>query len=223
MKVQNTPAALGFLAGLLVLLFGLIANAGCRFPMERDASVALEQTVQIAATCISETNGSIAQYYGTGVIVDAQTIITAAHVAEDPSGYVCVRSATMMNEHSYLVMPGKILHDRDLATLVLDVGEFDPTYPVIYGAAPKFGDRLCSMVAFPMWLWRCGEAQQTVSPPGDRIHTIIVEPGNSGSGVYNVRGQLVGIITHRWSCVTGQICGGKMSTLEGFVHELTGS
>ncbi len=223
MRIKNDSRAYGLLAGLIVLLLGLIvADAGCT-PMhaERGPQAALEQAVKITATCFGD-DGSITGFYGSGVIVDSKTVITAAHVARDPDGYTCFRVVEMTNEHKYIVTPGVILVERDIATLKLDSSEsFDPTYPVIYGPSPGFGERVCAMVAHPMWLWRCGDAQMSVAPPGDRIITITVEPGNSGSGVYDAQGRLVGIITHRWSCgVTGQLCGGKMSTLEGYVGQL---
>ena len=33
-------------------------------------------------------------------------------------------------------------------------------------------------------------------------------------------GRLVGIITHRWSCFNGQLCGGRFATLAEHLHEL---
>jgi S1-C subfamily serine protease len=220
MKVSNTPGSYGLLAGLLVLLLAAYANAGCmRSVKGRSAEVAFDQTVLITATCVGP-DGSGSIWHGSGVIVDNQTVITAAHVARDPDGMVCIRKVEMANDHTYVVMPGVILPDRDLATLKLLLNEFDPTYPVLYGPAPMFGDRICSMTAYPMWLYRCGEAQKAATPPGDRMHTIVVEGGNSGSGVYDMRGRLVGIITHRFSCSNGQYCGGKLATLEGYLDDL---
>lgn len=220
MRIENDPKAYGFLAGLLVLLLVTVANAGC-VPVSagRKPSIALEQAVKVTATCLDRV-GNGAVFFGSGVIVDKNTVLTAGHVAADPEGYACIRTVTMMNDHVYVVMPGKIMRDRDLATLKLLFQDFDPTYPVIYGPPPAFGDRVCAMVSYPYWLYRCGEAQTFAEPPGDRVHTITVEPGNSGSGVYDSHGRLVGIITHRWSCFNGQLCGGKFSTLEGHVEEL---
>ncbi len=221
MKIHNSPGAYGLLAGLLVLLLGLVANASCMPPSasaQRDPATALEQAVRIEATCFDK-NGALAAFMGSGVIIDKHTIITAAHVATDPEGFVCARTATMVNDHVYEVHLGTALVNRDLGTLVSDT-DFDPTYPVVFGPAPEFGERVCAMTAYPMWLWRCGDAQLPTDPPGDRMHNIIVEPGNSGSGVYDGYGRLIGIITHRWSCSNGQMCGGKFSTLEGFTSAL---
>ena len=223
MRVQNTPGSYGLLAGLFVLLLGMLANAGCaRAQVKgRDAGVAFDSVVTIELTCVDE-KGETFYAFGSGVIVSPDTLLTAAHVAEDEEGFTCVRRATMTNGKQYLLVPGIILHDRDLASMHAFATPFDPTYAVVYGPKPAYGSRVCEMSGYPRVLWRCGEVQVTEEAPGDLEHTIIVEPGNSGSGVYDERGRLVGIITHRWSCSNGQICGGKMATLEGYVDELLG-
>lgn len=215
MKIENEPAAYGLLAGLLVLLLGLLL-AGCtRDVRGRDPKVALESAVLITTTCI--TADGVTGWYGSGVIVNDHTVFTAAHIADDPPDSVCVRRATMVNGKTYLLAQNNSMPERDIASLTLVKGTFDPTYAIVYGPAPAFGERVCSMTAFPRFLWRCGDVQQTTEPPGDLYHTIVTEGGNSGSGVYDMQGRLVGIITHRWSCSNGQYCGGKLATLEGYV------
>ncbi len=218
MKIHNSPGAYGILAGLLTLFLGLLANAGCVHEVRgRDAGIALESTVLITTTCFAPQGMYGA--YGSGVIVGSHTILTAAHVVQDPPGARCMRIARMANGSEYLVVPHKAIPGFDLASLT-SVEPFLPTYPIVYGPPPAFGERVCSMTAFPRYLWRCGEVQQHKKPPGDLAHTITTEGGNSGSGVYDMRGALVGIITHRWTCDNGQHCGGMLATLEGHVAEL---
>lgn len=221
MKIQTNPAAGGVVAALWYLLaIVIVVQVGCmREVRGRDAGVAFESAVRITVVC-SAPSGSGYISYGSGVIVDDHTVLTAAHVAEDDEGFVCARTATMVNGQTYVVTLGKALPDRDLASLVTVLSTFAPTYPVVYGSSPEYGSRVCSMTAFPRVLWRCGEVQTEADPPGDLSHTIVTEGGNSGSGVYDDRGRLVGIITHRWSCSNGQFCGGKMATLEGHVASL---
>lgn len=218
MKIENEPWAYGFLAGLFVMFVGVLANASCTYVRGRDPQIAFESTALITVVCLGGEQA--AQMYGSGVIVDRQTILTAAHVATSPPGFFCVRTATMVTGKRYLLTAGKALPAFDLASLKLAVGEFDPTYPVSYGDSPHFGAHVCAATAYPQHLWRCGETQTSTDPPGDVAHSIVVEPGNSGSGVYDERGRLVGIITHRWSCFNGQLCGGKMASLAGHVKEL---
>lgn len=222
MKIENSPAAYGLLAGLATFLAGLLLASGCTHIVRgRDAEVALESVVSITLTCVSPTGG-VYGGYGSGVIVNDHTVLTAAHVAVDDDDEVCIRTATMANGKSYTLAPGKARVDRDLASLVTVLDTFDPTYTVVYGPPPPFGSRVCSMTAYPKILWRCGETQMPTDAPGDLYHTITTEGGNSGSGVYDERGRLVGIITHRWSCGNGQYCGGKMATVDGYVLELLG-
>lgn len=223
MKIRNEPGAYGLLAGLVVFLIGLIAAAGCVHEARgRSAAVALESTVLITTVCLA-ADGSGGTWVGTGVIVNDHTVLTAAHIAEDPPGTACLRSARMVNGRRYALIHGKTLPGRDLASLVTVLETFSPTYPIVYGPPPAFGERVCSMTAYPRALWRCGEAQTAEEPPGDLSHTIVTEGGNSGSGVYDTRGRLVGIITHRWSCSNGQYCGGRMATLRPeYVAELLG-
>jgi S1-C subfamily serine protease len=222
MRIENSPGSYGFLAGLMVLLLAAFANAGCmREARGREAAVAFESTVLIDIMCVDEQGGGYTSN-GSGVIVNDSTIFTAAHVATDPDGYVCMRRATMVNGKSYPLAPGVVRKDRDLASLKLILQKFDPTWPVVFGVAPAFGTTVCAMTAYPRWLWKCGEVQTREQPPGDISVTIVVEGGNSGSGVYDTRGRLVGLVTHRWSCSNMQYCGGKMASLEGYVKELLG-
>lgn len=221
MQIQTKPAAGGFVAALYYLFFIVLAlqMACMRDVRGRSAAVALESAVRITTTCIAP-DGSGGMWLGSGVIVNDHTVLTAAHIAEDPPGTACIRTVQMVNGKKYLVVPSKTLPERDLASLETVLETFFPTYPITYGPAPAYGERVCSMTAYPMFLWRCGDAQTEADPPGDRSHTIVTEGGNSGSGVYDSLGRLVGIITHRWSCSNGQYCGGKFATLEGYVTEL---
>ena len=220
MKIETKPSVYGFLCGVyfLLLVAVAVATGRTREVRGRDAGVAFESVVRISVTCIT-AGGGFAASMGSGVIVDAHTVLTANHIAEDEPGEICVRRAVPVNGRSYLLAPGKTLPDRDLASLV-SAEPFSPTFPVVYGPAPGYGEHVCSMTAYPRVLWRCGEVQTVADPPGDLSHTIMTEGGNSGSGVYDSRGRLVGIITHRWSCSNGQYCGGKMATLEGHLAGL---
>ncbi len=221
-KIQNSPAALGWCAGLLVLLLGVVANASCAHASKldgRDVEQRFEQAVQITANCLT-SSGEATGWYGSGVIVNPTTILTAAHVATEGDVF-CVFEAEMQHGKTYAMHVGVLLPEYDLASMHTAEGErFDPTFPIVFGPVPRLGERICAATAFPRRLTRCGDAQTQTDPPGNLIHTAIVEPGNSGSGVYDDRGRLIGIVTHLWYCSNKQYCGGRVATLEGHVGEL---
>lgn len=218
-RIRNTSVSWGLAVGLWVFLLStLVAQCGCthasildghRAPLQR-----FEQAVRIEETC---TNGvSLYRSYGSGVIVAPYVLLTAAHVATAQPGFACLWFASMIHGKRYMIVPDTAIREWDLASMRSVLEPFDPTYAVAYGPAPEFASHICAAPAFPQWLHRCGDVQTYSDPPGDMQNTIVTEPGNSGSGVYNDDGQLVGIVTHLWTCTGGtQICGGRAAILEG--------
>lgn len=218
MKLENTPGSYGLLAGLLVLLLAAYATSCAHAQAAgRTPAEGFEAAVRIEAVCVA-VDGSGTIFGGSGTVVNETTVLTAGHVATDPAGMTCVRAITTSDGKRRLALRGTIDTALDLATLHT-LTPMKAT-PVTFGPMPEYGDRLCAQTAAPMWLRRCGESQYLTTPPGDLVHTIVVEGGNSGSGVYDSRGRLVGVITHRWSCVNGQYCGGRLAVLEGHLHAL---
>lgn len=214
--IENSPKAYGFLAGALVLLLGMLAaNAGCRPMPRRDAQVAFESAVLITSSCMRR-DGTFYEGYGSGVIVDSHTILTVAHVAYDED--ICMYTALMPNQTTYVLMRGEILSDPDLATMK-SLTPFAPTYEVAFAPMPGLGETVCVQTAYPRWAFACGERQYSPAD-GAFAMSALIEPGNSGSGVYDGNGRLVGIITHLIRCSNGQICAGRATALEGHLREL---
>lgn len=215
MRIENSPASYGWLAALVVLLAGLVLNASClpRTPGGRSAQIAFESAVLIEVHCATERGGSLG--YGSGVIVNSTTVITAKHVATHDG--VCVYTALMSNLKRYVLYVDKLAKDADIATL-RTFGTFAPSYPITYGDDPPLGTRVCMQAAFPRWAYACGE--RAPSQAGVLAFPILVEPGNSGSGLYDDRGRLVGIVTELVMCSNGQICAGRAALLKEHLHEL---
>lgn len=156
---------------------------------------------------------------GSGVLVSPNQLLTAEHVADlstiPPFLGACALYAYFPSGRRYQLTQEYGSKLYDVARMRASVGgfyEFDRAPAT--AAPPAPGEDVCLLPAFPMRLRRCGEVQYTnVPPPGDVLHLAITEPGNSGGGAYDRRGRLVGIVTHSWRCVNGQICGGKVAPL----------
>ena len=214
--IENSPKAYGFLAGALVLILGiLLGNSGCHPVPRRDAQVAFESAVLIKESCMTD-DGKFYESYGSGVIVDSHTILTAAHVAYNED--ICMYTALMSNDTTYVLMRSIVLIEPDVATMT-SLTPFAPTYDVAFAPMPGLGETVGVQTAYPRWAYACGERQYSALD-GTFLLSLIVEPGNSGSGVYDGNGRLVGIVTHLIRCSNGQICAGRATALEGHLREL---
>ena len=102
----------------------------------------------------------------------------------------------------------RINRDVDIARLEIDVLDppFNPPRLTI-GDAQKLvtrtatvepGDSVCSAVANPERRVQCGEVVEPLEHGAAFHDTGISVPGNSGSGVFDVDGNLVGIVTHMY-------------------------
>lgn len=226
MKVENTPGAYGFLAGLLVLLLGMFANTSCAHTSKltsRGLTARYIDAVEIEAVCVkgSTAEGMLVGWHGSGVVVSRTRVLTANHVA-NMRDMTCVFQTKTIDGRTRMMQPLAAMPSLDLASLELVDGEkpFDAS-PVAYGKVPEVGDRVCAATGNPWRGHKCGEVQLPGNLPGDVQFLIIVEPGNSGSGVYNDAGELIGIVTHKFTCSQStQTCGGKAASLAGHVAEL---
>lgn len=223
---ETEPGAWGLLAGMIVLLLGLLVNASCAHASRLDPSgpdAHYDAAVEITALCALPDGRQVA-WYGSGVIVDATHLLTAGHVAET-EGLPCVFTAELSNGKTHLVRPLHVLasSDVDLATMeILSFVETFPAQPVRYGPAPRLGDGVCTATAHPRREYKCGQVMRSKgSQPGDIRINFVVEPGNSGSALYNARGELVGIVVHTYpNRGNGQYITGGATSLAGHLKEL---
>jgi len=230
MKSQTEPFACGLFAGLLVLLIGLIANAGCYRDSKLDTVEAgpdftayWDAAVQITVHCVGP-NGEVA-WYGSGVIISETSLLTAGHVAEqeDPSD-VCSFAVETATGATYLVYPMTVLASDAVDLARMEIISFTQKFyapPVRFGAVPQMGDEVCTSVGYPRREQRCGLVMHPDDPPGDIRMDLTVEPGNSGSGLYDMSGYLVGIVVHTYpNRGNGQYVSGGATSLAGHLQEL---
>lgn len=202
-RIQNQPGTYGFLAGLIVMLLGLLVNASCATvdTTNRDDKYGPDEpygearglfTQARSAVKISTECGS-----GTGVLVDQKHVLTAHHVlncAPWPKTKFSAKAAVQLYggvkyEAAYDKLDGKM----DIAKLELP--EPLDVIPVRLARA-KLGDIVCMATAVPERLVKC--AKVVVLRDSKSTRDIGTEHdniwfGNSGSGVYNSDGELVGI------------------------------
>jgi Trypsin-like peptidase domain len=193
---------------LVVLIVALLATCSCAgrstgstYPKTgatRDSLAQFDAVVSIEKWCamFDEKSGRLfSAAQGTGVVLDATHVLTAAHVVSCYDGDKRVPEATaiMRLGHKGLSYYGHIVKIdvvRDVALIVLNADVFT-TEPVQVGTV-KIGDEVCEATAFPDRQYKCG----TVARFHDVHHIVTdiqVRPGNSGSGLY-ARGKLVGIV-----------------------------
>lgn len=136
---------------------------------------------------------------GSGVITFSRTILTAAHVVGD-----CPIVVVYLGDGSVTVAkPESVSPTRDIARL------FAPAlvgYAPLEPAVAKRGDHVCMAVAVPLRAIKCGLVRKNRPIFGGLNHAIDTQKGNSGSAVYNTRGQIVGIV------VTLDVAGGGNAT-----------
>jgi S1-C subfamily serine protease len=129
----------------------------------------------------------------TGVIVSNRHILTANHAVACPEiPYVTV---VFPDGHRRRTMV--IREDVKLDLALLEVQSADPipgAYPPTIGSVQP-GDPVCSVTAAPTWGWNCGTVDKFYdrSKKGDIGFRAHIAPGNSGSGLYDIEGRLVGI------------------------------
>lgn len=228
MKVRNEPGACGFLAGLVVLFLGLLANASCARAAKPAAyteslKASYDAAVEITAHCI-EPDGTTTGWMGSGVIVNETRLLTAGHVASTDPGEICSFVAEEADGTVHLVYPSVVLAPSafDLASMELvSFTEKFHAQPVRFGPVPVLGEIVCSATAHPRREHHCGQVMKGKAPPGDIRIDMVVEPGNSGSALYNMKHELVGIVVHTYpNRGNGQYVTGGASSLAGHVQEL---
>ena len=223
MKIETKPVAGALLAVLVyILLWTLIFTQAscCSVGGARTANVyrAYERTVLIQITCLAPDMNGVAVGFGSGVIVAPNRILTAAHVAQ--AGAICSFDVTGQDNKTRHMQPRTVLPDVDLASMLVTEGPPFDVSPVLYGPKPLIGSTVCSASAFPNITRKCGDVLPYTRTPGDMRVLIVVEPGNSGSGLYDEDGRLVAIVVMRVTGVSNQTFEGKAATLQNHLAEL---
>lgn len=146
------------------------------------------RAVQVISVCGEE------RHVGSGVVVGPRTVLTAAHVAACVKGDITLTTAPGREYHAAAEL---VDTQADIARLALVGIERFAELPLEVGRV-GLAQRVCIAPAEPARVTSCGTVM--ISPyvwrPQSTNHNAMTLPGNSGSGVYDGLGRLVGIVTH---------------------------
>lgn len=150
--------------------------------------------------------------YGSGVLVSDHQLITAAHVVHCDGGW-WITARVLGDDRDVPVRVEYADDTGDVARLAALQGTPWSAPPVRAGSA-DVGAVVCALDVWPDVQRRCGEVQLPSPTPGAELEfTGMAEPGNSGAGVYNDNGDLVGVVTRMVPCFDGEICDTRAAVL----------
>ena len=183
---------------LCILALALTACTACAAQQRPGTGEPLSEaqraaTVAVHMLCASDDG--MRSWRGSGVIVDETTVLTAYHVAD------CDGDSMMAVETLRGVMVMAVLGNfdatSDVASLILL--ESIPGHSAKIAKPPAIGQVICAESAIPTRARKCGRVKWLAPDPAqnDVRHDLHVVGGNSGSGVYDQQGNLVGIVTLR--------------------------
>lgn len=151
----------------------------------------------------------------TGVVIDERHILTAYHSVRCP--LIPRVGVTLSDGRYFSAVVISEDADRDLATLESASAEnFNlGIAPPIRGPRPAVGDEVCTAR-------QCGlvtgfNTEAIYGKRGDVKHSINLRPGDSGSGLYDASGRLIGVNTMALVCTEGTKtvpCGGQATVLD---------
>ncbi len=199
------------------LAFVLLMCCSCAArPHTRTIGEEHHAALEIVGACPGEVMGLpalITQTRGSAVIVSSSQVLTAFHVVDDPA---CMYSVEYPDASRVAMRVEAVWQPLDVARLVTVTGTFKEPPILGIGVAPLPGATVCIVSAIPHYSRTCGDVQWyggTKDKAGDMRHTALTQPGNSGAGVYDAAGLLVGILTHYGRCINGQFCGGRATSI----------
>ena len=186
--------AVAVVFGGLVVLLATCASAPriVRVPVPVSGTGAVTNAVVAAVEIDAACPGEVA-HHGSGVIIAPNRVVTAYHVA--PCGNATILATTF----AHRIVPMRVeaaLVDADVVRLVSSDPDPFGNVRAVVGPPPAPEDVVCLSVAAPARSYRCGPVMSLESGPSDNLdYRARTEHGNSGSGIYDLRGRLVGVVT----------------------------
>lgn len=181
------------------------------------AKAAILNSVGLAAQC---SDGSL--QFGSGTAIGPGTVLTARHVltCDDGAPVAVMVEFTSADGTKQAMATGLqgLSNGGELQDAALVTVAGDPfAYVARQGSAPGLGDTVCLNAYIPRHFFACSQVAEVRGFEAD--HAQAVYPGNSGGGVYDDQGYLVGITVQSIYCHNHQgapeVCGGVVLLLAG--------
>lgn len=184
--LRSNPAV-PYLVVCLVWIFLMGVCGACaaavRPPQVAVASREIAATVYVGSVCGTQVTGA------SGVLVSSERAFTALHVIRCDRPTIVIRTARGEVRPAALML---FWPDQDLALLRVEA----PAPPVKGTGEVSVGQVVCLSPAVPERRRSCGVVTHVQGSTGRIYHTARVLHGNSGSGLYDAGGVLVGVVTH---------------------------
>jgi len=127
------------------------------------------------------------EFVGSGVALPGGRALTALHVVLGCAQYMLTNVVT----DEVAIAELEVATSGDLAILTFDT---PMTAAPVRVARAHVGDTVCLLAAYPEIGASCGHVLGVREGRGGIQHSAPVRKGNSGSGLYNTDGDLVGIV-----------------------------
>lgn len=197
-------------------------------PGQRDRRLQAATAVRLHVVCVDRDTGHVSASGGSGVMVGESHVLTASHVVRcNGSPVVLMRTR---DDRVYWMTVDRFDPWADVARLttlpnvVLSDARLRPVVRPSIGPRPVPGEEICAEAANPEWVRSCGVVTALDGLPrvrrdslchelweSDVVHTGLTIHGNSGSGVYDAGGNLVGIVTE---LIPFETTGGRFTSLD---------
>lgn len=200
----------------LPLVLAVVLTLACsgRSPLQE-----VQADVIVGEECPDVGSGSDHYFFGTGVVVGSDRVLTALHVAQCDGGKKPELVVFQGNDGG--MQPARVeiaLPRIDAARLIVPSGGLNWT-PVSVAPRPVVGDAdLTIVTAWPLWQVKHCVVQPNQDTGSDatgvtdldptEIRILVgcdIEPGNSGAAAYDSHGRLVGLVS--WTGRASQIAG----------------
>lgn len=188
---------------ILTYIFTVGVCGACLSTVQRPRATEYPRRQAAAAVRIASVCGDVTTN-ASGVIVGTRTLLTAYHAVSH-----CENPTVVMITWDGHLRMGFVRWFSPIVDLA-EVTVIGGTLGLPVKTAQLKSSTVCTVTGYPDRSRICGQVEESnVLEFKFSSKTI---PGNSGSGVWDLEGNLVGIVTRWRQCADGSNCGGIAST-----------